>query len=210
MIEYLWRGAFESVRHTCVHASADLQLCKDLNTFLIGSSPINLHLTLQQNSLLLNPAALLAPSNPDLKPPTSASLLSTLRERLTKFRNFTPKATNSVEFKEAEGNLYEYLEGVLVRGVEPWLRGGRMVNDKVAVYDLRKLSEWEDEEVIDSDGGAGSVTGSGTPNADEEEVVDTTESEVGEEMRTLHKFNFEIAEIAVDPGQDLLVIVEVR
>jgi hypothetical protein len=188
-----------------------VQLCKDLNTFLTGSSPINLHLTLQQNSLLLNPAALLPPSNPDLKPPTSASLLSTLRERLTKFRNFMPKATNSVEFKEAEGNLYEYLEGVLVRGVEPWLRGGRMVNDKVAVYDLRKLSEWEDEEVIVEDEDAGSGSGSGsTPTGDEDAAVETTESEVGDEIRTLHKFDFEIAEIAVDPGQDLLIIVQVR
>ncbi len=127
-----------------------------------------------------------------------------MRERLTRFRNFAPKQSSKLEFEEPEGRLYEYLEGVLLRGVG----GRRELPRELAVYDLRKLGEWEDTaiEEVEQDGRAGNVDGGG----EDEEVEETTESEAGKGIRTTKKVGFEIAEFAVDPGEDLLVLVEVR
>jgi len=126
-------------------------------------------------------------------------MLATVRERLTRFRNFVSKSTNEIEFRENEGNLYEYLEGLLIRGVNPVVVGNRLVSKELAVYDLRKLAEWEDDPDAPVD-----------ENVEpEEDVEETTESEAGQDIRTAKRFNFEISEFAVDPGQDLLVIVEV-
>lgn len=177
------------------------QLCKELNEFLTMSSAISLHHTLLSNSLLLNPNSLIVPDNPNLAPPSSASMLSTVRERLTRFRNFVSKSTNDIEFRENEGNLYEYLEGLLIRGVNPVVVGNRLVSKELAIYDLRKLAEWEDDP--DADPADAEV-------AEEEDVEETTESEAGKDIRTAKRFDYEISEFAVDPGQDLLVIVEIR
>ena len=77
--------------------------------------------------------------------------------------------------------------------------GNRLVSKELAVYDLRKLAEWEDDPDAPVD-----------ENVEpEEDVEETTESEAGQDIRTAKRFNFEISEFAVDPGQDLLVIVEV-
>ena len=167
---------------------------------MTSSSAISLHHTLITNSLLLNPNSLVVPDNPNLAPPSSASMLATVRERLTRFRNFVSKSTNEIEFREDEGNLYEYLEGLLIRGVNPQIIGNRLVSKELAIYDLRKLAEWED------DPDATPAEGS----ADEEEVEETTESEAGQDCRTAKRFDYEVSEFAVDPGQDLLVTVELR
>ena len=150
-------------------------------------------------------------------------MLSTLRERVTRFRNFNPRQTTPIEFAEPEANLYEYLEGVLLRGVTR--RNARLTRTlrptEVAVYDIRKLSEWEDEPVDkgvnsrsgdgDENGARGGIVGNEDGEGEEiEKVEETTESEAGEALRTSKKFDFEVAEFAVDPGMDLLVLVEVR
>lgn len=68
------------------------------------------------------------------------------------------------------------------------------------MYDLRKLDDWEDT----------------TLTADDAQVDDANEEEEEEEtdvektLRTTKKFDFEIADFAVDPGMDLLVVVEIR
>ena len=66
------------------------------------------------------------------------------------------------------------------------------------MYDLRKMGEWEDAPTEVSVKGV------------EEGVEETTESEAGKGIRTTRKFDFEISEFAVDPGLDLLVLVEVK
>lgn len=79
----------------------------------------------------------------------------------------------------------------------------------MAVYDLRKLGDWEDEVVEEDEqpgvqGNAIVVEG----QAEEEEVVD--EEDLADTLRVTKKFGFDIAEFAVDPGQDLLVIVQIE
>ena len=99
-----------------------------------------------------------------------------------------------MKFQEPEGRLYEYLDGVLLRGVGRNQRSPR----ELAVYDLRKLGQWEDA--------LGSKHDSNNFENAEPEDEDTIDSEV----RTKKMFNFDISEFAVDPGLDLLVLVEVR
>jgi len=65
---------------------------------------------------------------------------------------------------------------------------------EIAVYDLRKLDDWEDTTVGDAE-------------SDDTEM-ETATAELA--TRRSHKFDFEIADFAVDPGLDLLVIVEIR
>jgi hypothetical protein len=80
----------------------------------------------------------------------------------------------------------------------------------VAVYDLRRLNEWEDVETETSAGDAASGEVVGLRG---EEVVISSEddADAGEDLvRAVKHFDFEVAEFAVDPGQDLLVVVEVR
>jgi hypothetical protein len=148
-----------------------------------SNSEVSLRHLLLTNSLTFNPLIFRPNPSPDILPPTYSTLLSTLRERLTRFRNFTPKVSNTLEFEEPEGRLYEYLEGILMRGV-----GGRDLPREIAFYDLRKIGDWEDDV----------------------EVASGVEEEEADEVRKVHKFDFEVAEFAVDPGMDLLVIAEVR
>ena len=163
---------------------------------LTTNSVISLHHLLLCNALRLNPAVDQTSLNSLHAPLSSAHLLATLRERLTRFRNFIPRQQSSLE-TESGGALYEYLEGILLRG-----RGmGRDSSRELAVYDVRKLGEWEDTPLEETFG-----TGS---NASEE-IEETTESEAAKGLRTTKRFDFEISEFAVDPGADLLVLVEVR
>lgn len=119
---------------------------------------------------------------------TSGALLSKLRERLTRFRNLTPSSTSHIHLGENESRLYEYLEGVLLRSVSV------RRSTQLAVYDLRKETEWEDT--------ADTIAG------DEEAIEDADLDAM--EVRTVLTFPFNISEMAVDPGQDLLVIAECR
>lgn len=184
---------------------ADQQLCRDLNEFLTTNTAISLHHILLSNSLRINPHALSISDNTNVAPPSKAELLETLRKRLERFRHGRPRQVAHVDFKEVEGNLYEYLEGVLLRGISPVQVGSRSVAQELAIYDLRQLSEWEDADV--------ETVRPGSPDAvedDLEDVEETTESEAGREIRRSKRFGFDICEFAVDPGQDLLVVVEVR
>jgi len=102
-------------------------------------------------------------------------------------------------FSEPEGRLYEYLEGTLMRGVG----GSRSLPREVAFYDLSKVGEWED-------------LGEGSADMVVDEVIDETDGqginkdEEKDGVRRTKRFGFEVAEFAVDPGMDLLVLVEVR
>lgn len=173
------------------------------------SAATSLHHTLMANSFRLNPLATWArPDMPNQMPQTSASMLATLRERLTRLRNIAPVSTSSTTLREPEGSLYEYLEGVLLRSrhSNPAVARPRYTNE-MAVYDMRKGGDWED--VVDDDGGSDSGGAKGGPSSpdEEEEIVD--EDVVNDTRRTFAS-KFTIMEMAVDPGQDLLVLVELR
>ncbi|KAL7425252.1 hypothetical protein Q5752_000940 [Cryptotrichosporon argae] len=215
------------------------RLCRALHDLLASSSLLNLQQTLALNHLLLNPRALLPPADPALAPPSSAALLSALRERLTRARNLAPRAARVVRFSEPDGRLYEYLEGVLLRGVEE--PSGAV--HELAVYDLRQADEWEDVDDDDDDEeqsrarttgtrveqpAAGAAPGAGTERAGSDgraalnvgssnegpvvEQVDGTQLSVEREkaVKRTHRFDYAICEFAVDPGQDLLVLAETR
>ncbi|KAK4688537.1 DNA cross-link repair 1A protein, partial [Tremellales sp. Uapishka_1] len=173
------------------------KISKSINAHMVATPVISLHHLLMANSLLLNPLATKTTSNIRQVPPSSSKLLSTLQERLTRFRNFRPRQTNSFTFHEPSGRLYEYLEGILMRGV-----GDRLsLPSEVAIYDLRKIDEWEDlEEKVEEAGGDG----------DEDEDEEITESEAEKGLKTTKRFGFQIADFAVDPGMDLLILVEIR
>lgn len=171
------------------------QLCKPLHAFLTESAAINLRHTLMANSLRLNPYATIAnPDIPHQMPLTSAKMLAHLRETLTRFRNVAPKSTSRVTFREPSGSLYEYLEGVLLRtarGATPHAK-----SNKLHVYDLRRVDEWEDTEDIAVD--------------DDDEVFETaSDSPMEGDFKTEHTFDFKISEVATDPTQDLLIVVSV-
>lgn len=84
--------------------------------------------------------------------------------------------------------------------------GRRSVAQELAIYDLRQLSEWEDEDAATERAGSPDVV----EDVLEEEIEETTESEAGREIRRSKRFGFDICEFAVDPGQDLLVVTELR
>lgn len=83
----------------------------------------------------------------------ASTLLSTLRERVTRFRNISPSSTYIVELEADEGRLYEYLEGVLLRGSgipqrpQTGRRSATPLPSAVTVYDLTVEKEWETIEV---------------------------------------------------------------
>ena len=111
------------------------------------STQINLRQTLLASSMRLNPEAIaVRPGQPHQVPITSATMLSTLRERLTRFQNLKPKETTSMQLAEGEGRLYEYLEGVLLRSVADAHTRSRVM----AAYDLRTMDDWEDIEDADN------------------------------------------------------------
>lgn len=169
---------------------------------------LQLHYTLQCHSLTLNPNVFVASPNINLIPPAPAKLLADLRERITRFHNFTPKSRQTIPFGEPEGRLYEFLEGVLLRGVAPTGSGAaatRVLPREVAVYDLRRVNEWEDISTETGTDAAGEPSGQAVEDAMEAE----DEEEVEDPVRAVKPYDFEVAEFAVDPGQDLLVVAEV-
>ncbi|WWC95413.1 hypothetical protein V866_002276 [Kwoniella sp. B9012] len=187
------------------------RVCKRLNEILSSSIPISLTYTLQCNSLKLNSNALLPQSsNPNHIPPSKAVLLSTLRERLTRFKNFQARSSNSIKFQESEGRLYEYLEGVLLRNVPPvQFIGPREAGREVAVYELSKGDDWEDINVKEKEKDKSNTEEQG--GDEEEEVVEEyEEDQLVNDIRKTHKFDFDMQDFAVDPGQDLFVVAEVR
>lgn len=163
---------------------------------------------LQTSSLILNPNALLPDAvNPHLVPPSKAQLLDTLRERLTRFRSFSPKSEETVKFQEYEGRLYEFLEGVLVRSVP--IPYSRQIGNEIGVYEFGKMGEWEDVKNKLGDGRDG-----GGKDRDEDdamdEIIDIEEDEEFGNIRRTHKFGFQMLDFAFDPGQDLFVVAEYK
>lgn len=129
---------------------------------------------------------------------SSSQMLAALRERLTRFHNLTPKAKSKIEFEERSGSLYEYIEGVLLRTarVGSGFASVRQRSRKLIVYDLRKSDDWEDDD------------GSDVEIDDDDEVLETSdEAPMTGDVRSEHTFQFDIMELAVDPGQDLLVLI---
>lgn len=184
----------------CCGETAELtrQVCKHIHSFMSNSSAVSLRHALLANSLRLNPNALKArPDMPHQVPKSSVNLLSQLRERLTRLHNLSPSTEKLVPFREAEGRLYEYLEGVLLRSPVDLTLGGHHAtySRDLAVYDFRKPDEWE-EMTVD-----GSVH-----DEDVDEVVEDTEESDLDSVRTHYKSSFVIHELAVDPGQDLLLL----
>lgn len=191
-------------------------MCRPINDLLETNTELKLHYTLLCHSLTLNPNALVPSSNINIQPPKPGKLLDELRERVTRFTNFTPKAIHELQFQEPDGRLYEYLEGVLLRGVTP--RGEnsrRSLPKEIAVYDFRRLGDWEDVPGTTQEVAGGDIAGS---SGQLQAVTETThshegeeeEEDEGEEVRTIRKLDFRITDFAVDPGQDLLVVIEMR
>ena len=179
---------------------------KVIRDLLTTDAQLRLHQLLQSHSLQLNPNALLPNPERNIPPPTSVELLSDLEGRLRRFEAFDFKREQSLKIQEEHSGLYEYLEGVLLKGVgrpadAPFTES---IATGLAVYDFRKLDDWED---LDDEGSGGE--GDQMETVEEEEIMEeTTESEVGRSIRTYKRFPFNISEFAVDPGQDLLVVVE--
>ncbi|KAL1412093.1 hypothetical protein Q8F55_003090 [Vanrija albida] len=197
------------------------RLCKRIHEVLADSAAVSLQVTLLANKLSINPNATRA--RPDLlaqRPLTSAEMLATLRDRLERFRTVSPASWSVVRLKEGEGSLYEYLEGVLLRTKD----GRGRKSNELAVYDLRAA----DTSMAQKAGrGEADQTEEKKPAEEEEEeceIVDhdealadadgwtDVESVAANELdvRREHRFRFPIYEVAVDPGQDLLILVEVQ
>lgn len=149
-----------------------------------------------------------SPDKPLLSPPSPAELLAKLRDRLDRFARLDPARATSIRLQETDGSLYEYLEGILLKSV-----GSSLVSPKtntVGIYDLRNLiqhqnnaslaeaSEIEEDKIVVDDEG----------DDEWEEVEDG--DEIVDKIRRTKKFGFSISEFAVDPGQDLLILVEVK
>lgn len=78
----------------------------------------------------------------------------------------------------------------------------------LAIYDMRNGSGWED---VPADGmDAGNVTDDG--EADDGPVIIDARQGVDDDQSERREYtpNFPISEIAVDPGQDLLIVTEVE
>ncbi|OWZ53012.1 hypothetical protein C368_04577 [Cryptococcus neoformans 125.91] len=184
------------------------RVCSQINNFLSGNASMKLRNLLQTSSLILNSNALLPDAvNSHLVPPSKAQLLDTLRERLTRFRTFSPKSEETVKFQEYEGRLYEFLEGVLVRSVP--IPYSRQIGNEIGVYEFGKMGEWEDVKNKLGDGRDG-----GGKDRDEDdamdEVIDIEEDEEFGNIRRTHKFGFQMLDFAFDPGQDLFVVAEYK
>lgn len=88
---------------------------------------------------------------------------------------------------------------------------------EIAIYDLRRIGDWEDvpgttREVATDVApfeSLGRTTSDGTEGQGRD-TGETGEEDEGSHVRTLRKFDFRITDFAVDPGQDLLVVVETR
>lgn len=187
-------------------AAKHLQLCKSIHQLLTETPSLILHHTLQSSHLILHPKALQAnPHIPAHIPPTSSELLATLRERITRFRNLSPSSTRVAQLKEPDGNLYEFLEGVLLRSIGS---SRSATVEGMAIYDMRQGAGWED---VAEGGEAGEGEGDGAGGDVDEEVIDGREG-VDDDQSERREFrpDFPVKECAVDPGQDLLIVTEVE
>jgi hypothetical protein len=111
-----------------------------------------------------------------------------------------------MRLQETEGSLYEYLEGILLKGV------GRS-----GIYDIREVETqvekpYEEPQRIYTEADIGGPHERGIESEpSEEDWVDVEDGmEIIEEIRRTKKFAFNVSEFAVDPGQDLLILVEVK
>ncbi|WVQ75585.1 hypothetical protein IAR50_005213 [Cryptococcus sp. DSM 104548] len=178
------------------------RVCSQINDFLNGNASMKLQNLLQTASLLLNPNALKPnTSNPRLVPPSRASLLDQLRERLTRFRTFDHKKPDIIKFEEREGRLYEFLEGVLMRSIpppdaSPW---SRAIGREMGVYEFDRVKEWEDLQDADEQDDTSVV---------ETDVVDVEEHEEYGQFRRVANLDFEMLDFTFDPGQDLFVAAQ--
>jgi hypothetical protein len=181
-----------------------LQVCKTFNNCITTSATVKLHFELLA-------ASLSAPIK--VRKSTSASgLLSTLREHQTRFRNLTPSKSYSVDLESDEGRLYEYLEGVLLRGNGlPANRTSRLPSG-TTLYDFTASSEWEtveegEETLSQSAGQSGQQTF--VSNTEQPEVVLSSHEDAREEYhRRKWASPFEVKDITMDPGQDLFVAAQ--
>lgn len=125
------------------------QINRAFNNFITTNTALLLHATLHKYALQIPPSVLASTS--------AATLLSTLRERVTRFRTISPASSYLVDLEADEGRLYEYLEGVLLRGSgipqrAPGRRGATPLPSAVTVYDLTVEKEWETIEVSNEAG----------------------------------------------------------
>ncbi|KAJ9123078.1 hypothetical protein QFC22_001268 [Naganishia vaughanmartiniae] len=140
---------------------------RTFNTIITTDTSLVLAMALDASNLLVPPSVLATTP--------AATILATLRERLTRFRNIAPASTFLVELEADEGRLYEYLEGVLLRGSGiPGRRPGSSTRtplpSAITVYDLTVEKEWE---TIDVHTGADSESHAGEWEDDDGEG-DTT------------------------------------
>jgi hypothetical protein len=153
-----------------------LQINRAFNNFITTNTALLLHATLHKYALQIPPSVLA--STP------AATLLSTLRERVTRFRTLSPASSYLVDLEADEGRLYEYLEGVLLRGSgipqrAPGRRGATPLPSAVTVYDLTVEKEWETIEVSNE---AGPLE-----EEEEEEEVEIVEESAPSSSRTVKR-----------------------
>jgi hypothetical protein len=104
---------------------------------------------------------------------------------VTRFRNITPSSNYVVELEADEGRLYEYLEGVLLRGsgIPPGPQAFRTtatpLPSAATVYDLTVEKEWETIEVSKDD--------AALPLEEEEEEVEIIEESAPSSSRTVKR-----------------------
>lgn len=161
-----------SLRTTLISTSLNVQINKAVNEYMTSSASINVYQETLACSLKLNPEATIARKDmPYQMPLTSAEMLSTIRERITRFANLKPKSVTEIPLTRDEGRLYEYLEGVLLRSVGGDDDDAPRYGREMVVYDLRAGDEWDDVEEKKSDISEDDVT---TPESDSTPIIGST------------------------------------
>lgn len=107
---------------------------------------------------------------------------------MTRFRNITPSSNYVVELEADEGRLYEYLEGVLLRGsgIPPGpqaVRTATPLPSAVTAYDLTVEKEWETIEVTKK----GATAPLLQDEDEEEEEVEIIEESAPSSSRTVKR-----------------------
>lgn len=160
----------------------------------------------------LEAAALIVPPSIFHKTPVR-SLLSTLRERQTRFRNLAPAKEFNVQLDRDEWRLYEYLEGKLIRGNGYNPSRQRGLPSGATLYDLTVSSEWETVDPITRSytfEEAKQMEEDGSDDGEEEEViiVGNHMDDTAEYKKQRWQAGFEVKDFTMDPGQDLFVVAE--
>lgn len=151
------------------------------------------------------------------KSTSAKALLSTLRERQTRFRNLTPSRSYHVDLEPDEGRLYEYLEGTLLRGNGLAANRSPFANrlpSGTTLYDFTGSGEWEtygqSEIDLDEDTPGLEQRMDEDSNEVQPEVVRATETDATElYQKRKWASPFEVKDITMDPGQDLFVAAQV-